>query len=326
MTGVVSAGSLLLWALAAASGLRVETSTPDALCPDLGQVRAAARARLGDIEADGDWDASYALIHRPDGAEAGDVVRLELRDPAGRLRLQRELPRAGESCVSLAQALVVILDAYFRHPTDADELAAAAAPAPLAAARAPVGAAAVTSAPDRFVADLSAGWSSAWGGADRTSPVVALGVRAALLSPVWWAGIEGSWLTSPQSQTVGGASASARSYGLRGFVAHDLVPRSGAGLLVGPEVMVALDHADAAMLRDGARQTRASFGAGARAQLQLRLARPLWLSVLAALDYAPAGWGGAFLIADEASSGETEIFPPSRLRLMVGAGLSWAVF
>jgi hypothetical protein len=113
---------------------------------------------------------------------------------------------------------------------------------------------------------------------------------------------------------------------LRGFITRDLMRRRGAGLLVGPELMVALDRADAAMLRDGARQTRASFGAGLRAQLQLRLARPLWLSVLAALDYAPAGWGGTFLIGDQTASGGTEIFPPSRVRLMVGAGLSWAVF
>ena len=91
--GVVTGPSLLLWALlVGSSGLRVETSTPDALCPDLGQVRAAARARLGDIEADGDWNASYALIHRPDGAEAGDIVRLELHDPAGRLRLRTRAP------------------------------------------------------------------------------------------------------------------------------------------------------------------------------------------------------------------------------------------
>jgi hypothetical protein len=266
----------------------------------------------------------YALIHRPDGAEAGDIVRLELHDPTGRLRLRRELPRAGESCASLAQALVVILDAYFRHPTDADDVVAAA-PAPVART-APVDTAPASPAPDRFVADLSAGWANAWGGADHGSPVLALGVRLALMPPAWWAGLEGSWMTSAQSQTVGVASASARSYGLRGFVARDLVQRSGVGLLVGPEVMVALDHADAATLLDGERQTRARFGAGLRAQLQLRLARPLWLSVLAAFDYAPAGWGGTFLIADQSASGETEIFPPSRVRLMVGAGLSWAVF
>src|SRR4051812_34485164 len=119
MTGLATGAALLFWAVAGGGGLRVDTTTPDALCPDLGQGRAAARARLGDIEADGDWSASYALIHRPDGVDAGDVVRLELHDPTSRLRLRRELPRAGESCASLAQALVVILDAYFRHPTDA---------------------------------------------------------------------------------------------------------------------------------------------------------------------------------------------------------------
>jgi len=129
----------VLWALAAAGGLRVETSTPDALCPDLGQVRAAAQARLGDVEGEGDWRASYGLIHRPDGAEAGDVVRLELRDPGGRLRLRRELPRAGESCAALARAIVVVLDAYFRHPTEPPVPATAARePPPLSAATASV--------------------------------------------------------------------------------------------------------------------------------------------------------------------------------------------
>src|SRR6185436_20802045 len=112
----------MIWApfvgvLAIAGGLQVDTSTPDALCPDIGQVRAAAQARLGDIEAEGAWRASYALIHRPDGAESGDVVRLQLHDPTGRLRLQRDLPRAGESCAALARALVVVLESYFRHPT-----------------------------------------------------------------------------------------------------------------------------------------------------------------------------------------------------------------
>jgi hypothetical protein len=317
MTG----GSLLLWALAATSGLRVDTSTPDALCPDLGQVRAAASARLGDIEANGDWRASYALIHRPDGAEAGDVVRLDLRDPSGRLRLQRELPRAGESCASLAQALVVILDAYFRHPTDTDELAVAA-PTPEAAARASEAPPPAPPPADHLVADVSGGWSSAWGNADRQSPVLALGLRAAL-SRLWWAGVEGSWLTSTQSQTFGTASASLRSYGVRGFIARDLLDRPTTSLLLGPEVLLALDRADASMLTSGARETRASFGAGLRAQLQLRILQALSLSVHATLDYAR--WGGT-LAVEEASSNSTEIFPPSRVRLMVGAGLSWAIF
>ncbi len=324
MTGLGTGGAMLLWALVSGSGLRVETSTPDALCPDLGQVRAAALARLGDIEADGDWNASYALIHRPDGAEAGDVVRLELHDPAGRLRLQRELPRAGESCASLAQALVVILDAYFRHPTDTEELAAAGpAPPPEPVGRAAVVAPAAPPS-ERLVVDLSAGWSGAWRGAERQSPVLALGLRAAL-APLWWAGVEGTWLTSSETQTFGTLSASLSSYGLRGFVARDLLHGAGARLLVGPEVMVGLDRADGGTLLDGTRETRSSFGAGLRAQLRLRLVHALWFSVLATFDYAPGAWGGKVAIRDSQSN-EIEIFPPSRVRLMVGAGLSWAVF
>jgi len=327
MSGLVTGGALLLWALGSGSGLRVETSTPDALCPDLGQVRAAARARLGDIEADGDWNASYALIHRPDGAESGDIVRLTLHDPAGRLRLQRELPRAGESCASLAQALVVILDAYFRHPTDTEELAGPA-PAPEPMARATASAPA-TPPPERLAVDLSAGWLGAWRGADRQSPVLALGLRAAL-APLWWAGIEGTWLTSSVTQTFaspsGNLSASLRSYGLRGFVARDLLHGPRARLLVGPEVMVGLDRADGAMLPAGSRETRSSVGAGVRAQLRLRLVQALWLSVLATLDYMPAAWGGTFAVDDPQSDDTETIFPPSRLRLMVGAGLSWTVF
>ena len=46
-------GALALGLLAAAAGLRVETGTPDALCPDVAQVRAAIEARLGDIEGVG---------------------------------------------------------------------------------------------------------------------------------------------------------------------------------------------------------------------------------------------------------------------------------
>jgi hypothetical protein len=321
MTGLGTGGVLLFWALGSGSGLRVETSTPDALCPDLGQVRAAARARLGDIEAEGDWNASYALIHRPDGVEAGDIVRLTLHDPAGRLRLQRELPRAGESCASLAQALVVILDAYFRHPTDTEELAAPA-PAPEPVVRA--SRLAPPPRPERLVVDLWAGWSGAWSGADRQSPVLALGLRAALV-PRWWAGVEGSWLTSSETQTFGTLSASLQSYGLRGFVARDLLHGASARLLVGPEVMVGLDRADGGTLSESSRETRPSFGAGLRAQLRLRLAQALWLSVLAMIDYAPGAWGGTLAIRDSQSS-PMDIFPPPRVRLMVGAGLSWAAF
>ncbi|HET6148788.1 MAG TPA: hypothetical protein VFH68_14725 [Polyangia bacterium] len=322
----------MIWApfvgvLAMAGGLQVDSSTPDALCPDIGQVRAAAQARLGDIEAEGAWHASYALIHRPDRVQAGDVVRLQLHDPIGRLRLQRDLPRAGESCVALARALVVVLESYFRHPSDDPP-----APAPDRArpARVVVSARAQP-APSaaRLALDLGGGWAGGWSGAEESSPVLAIDVRLRIAPPAWWAGLEGAWLVTQQTQPVSGSSlrASERSFAVRAFVARDLLGGAGRSvLLVGPEAVLALDRADSTMLMDGGARMRASFGAGLRAHFQLALAREVFLGLLAAVDYLPRPWGGSFWVDDPPTGTTTEIFPASRVRLMIGVGLSWAVF
>jgi hypothetical protein len=308
--------------LAVAGSLQVDTSTPDALCPDLGQVREAARARLGDIEAEGAWRASYALIHRPDGQQTGDIVRLQLHDPGGHLRLERDLPRAGESCAALARALVVVLDSYFRHPSDD------AGPAPMArggpartlAAAPPPPAPPAT----RLALDLGGGWAGGRAGSQQSSPLLALGLRLGLAPPAWWIGLEGAWLVSQQTAPVGSARASERSFAVRGFLARDLLGGGGAVLLVGPEAALALDRADGASLPQGAARLRASFGGGLRAHFQLALARQVALGLIAAADYLPAAWSGSFWI--DRSMMQTEIFPASRVRLMIGAGVSWAVF
>jgi hypothetical protein len=327
---------------AAAGGLQVDTSTPDALCPDVGQVREAAQARLGDIEAEGSWRASYALIHRPDRDEAGDVVRLELHDPMGRLRLRRDLPRAGESCAALAGALVVVLDGYFRHPTE--PIAVAPAPTDAAANGPALATRGQPAAPrdTRLALDLTGGWAGGWAGADQSSPLLALGVRVAVPLPAWWAGVEGTWLTAPQTEKPAqDATATLRSYAVRAFFAYDLAhglarevardPGGGGGagriaLLVGPEAVLALDHADGAMLPQGSAGTRPAVGGGARAHLQVAITSQLRLGVLAVLDYLPSAWSGSFLLEQAQPGRFTELFPAPRLRLMIGAGVSWAVF
>jgi hypothetical protein len=310
----------------AAGGLRVETSTPDALCPDLGQVRAAAQARLGDIEGEGVWRASYGLIHRPDGVEAGDVVRLELHDPAGRLRLRRELPRAGESCTALARALVVVLDSYFRHPSEEVSPAPASVPAPAdPTAVSTVSARIVASpTPPRLLLDVAGGWASGWAGGYHASPALILGLRLGVVPAAWSAGIEATALLAAERQTFGAATATLRSYQLRGFFARELLGDGRVTLRAGPEALLAFDRADAGTLLEGASRTRAAFGGGLRVQLQLRLAARILASLLAAIDYAPTAWAGTLLV--ENSSTETEIFPSARARLMVAGGLSWAVF
>jgi len=97
-------------------GLAVETESPDALCPDLATTREAIHNRLGTLALGGEergWTARYTVGHAP--GEAGDFVRLELLDPGGVLRLQRDLPRQDEACATLAQAIALVIERYFRE-------------------------------------------------------------------------------------------------------------------------------------------------------------------------------------------------------------------
>jgi hypothetical protein len=304
---------LALTALVTAGGLRVETGTPAALCPDIGAVRRAVRERLS-VEGGGKWLASYDLVHRPD-AQAGDVVRVELRDPTGRLRLRRDLPRSGESCVALAQAVALVLESFFRAAAAPPVVESTAAPAP-----APARPAALGWGPGL---DVRGAWAVGPSG-----PAVAVdawyGPGAA--SP-WAFGVEGVWMATEQRLTIdlgvsGQATATARSTLFRGWVARRLRVAAPVELLLGPEVVVGIDRIHPTGVPNGTSNVRAAPGAGARAQLRLQLAARVGLSLVAAFDVTPPALAGRFEIDGLAG----EIFPVPTIRLFVGAGLSLALF
>jgi hypothetical protein len=129
---------LLLFALTAAftfsaraegePGLVLETGSPDALCPDLAQARAAVSRRLGALEVAGrrGFRARYTVGHAPEGTPR-DFVRLELFDSEGVRELIRDLPMSGESCSTMAEAIALVLDRHFRG-LSADENAEIAPP------------------------------------------------------------------------------------------------------------------------------------------------------------------------------------------------------
>ena len=121
--------------LALNTGLAVETSTPDALCPPLPLVKSAVADRLESIELSAPWTLHYESIHR----ETGDFVRLELRGPTGAVRLRREFAGYGESCATLAQVMAVVVERYFRsfqaEDSASDASEAATAPPSSAAPR-----------------------------------------------------------------------------------------------------------------------------------------------------------------------------------------------
>jgi hypothetical protein len=307
---------VLLASLASSSGLRVETTTPDALCPELGQVRAAVRARLGAIEAAGEWLASYALVHRPD-ADAGDVVRLELYDPGGRLRLRRDLPRAGESCTAVAQALVVVLDSYFRHPADADAEVGGGGANTSAIAERTAPPAPAPGAPVALAVDVGGAFA-----AGPESPALAIDLRLGLRSG-WTIGLQAAWLVTEQEQRLADVTASLASYAFRGSFTRRLRPGRALDVLVGPEVLYQLDRARIPGASGGTGGLRGGWGAGVRGQLQLRLGPRVGASMFAAADYAPPDLS-AYFEAETVDGAPfmSQIFPPARLRVLFGVGVS----
>jgi len=104
--------STLPFLLLHAGGLVVDTPSPDAFCPALEQTRNVIAARLGTVELEGTWQASYVSVHRAEG----EFVVLSLRDPQGNVRLEREFPVQEGSCVTLSQVIALVLERYFSRP------------------------------------------------------------------------------------------------------------------------------------------------------------------------------------------------------------------
>src|SRR5690242_17602895 len=130
-------------AAAQGEGLRIETGSPDALCPELESTRAAVRRRLGELVVpDGPgFVARYTIGHAPAGTPR-DFVRLELRGSDGLVLLERDLPLEGESCSTMAEVIALVLDRYFRallarEPASGEPPREQAAPARPAAVETP---------------------------------------------------------------------------------------------------------------------------------------------------------------------------------------------
>ena len=314
----MASGSLLLVATVA-GGLHIETGTPDALCPELSQVRAALATRLGDIEGAGVWQARYALVHRPDAG--GDVVRLELRDPEGRLRLERALPRTGTSCTAVGQAMVLLLDAFFRHPTDPGEpgpVAEDAGDAGVVVARAALPPAAPPSTSVGL--GLLGGWT-----AGPSSPALAISATLAF-GAGWHAGLDATWLVSRREQALAvptsDASVATRSGAVRLHAGYRLRLGARAALRLGPEAIVGVDRVVTEGIPGGRSNVRGWGGFGARGELDVAISRAVSLLLVAAADLTPPSWAGEIRFENAADA----LFPPARFRLFAGLGVGVRFF
>jgi len=105
-----------------ASGLTLETGSPDALCPELEATREIVARRLGALVVEGrkGWRARYTIGHTPAG-NPRDFVRLELFNPEGGVELRRDLPIEGDSCRTMSEVIALVLDRYFRGLVAAEQ-------------------------------------------------------------------------------------------------------------------------------------------------------------------------------------------------------------
>jgi hypothetical protein len=283
-------GHVLVTVLAAlTSGLTIETRTPDAHCPDVAATRKAADERLGvlDVAGQGRWKAVYTMVYAP-GTADGNRVHLELFDPQGQRRLERDLPLRGESCAAMAQVLVVVLERYFRDlgsASDPIEPAPRDTPAPTTATPAAVDRrpAAPTSPADanRFVASLTLGPAF-------LSPPAAAAI--ALEGRLWlapWAHVSlgTAWSPVRMEQHVGPAGGVARANFLPVRASLGFGWRFESGYVhLGPDVLVSFDQASTSGVAVPSQNWRMVIGAGAAAGAFFWLRKPWALSIGGAVD------------------------------------------
>jgi hypothetical protein len=270
-------------------GIVVETDSPDAHCPDLHQTREAVNARLGTIQGRG-YRSRYTIVHAP-GEIPRDFVLLELSSADGKVLLRRELP-IGESCASVAEAIALVLDQYFRalvtEETQPDEAATqkrddSAHHADQGIADQNGGKPALSSeqSPPSWLAmlEMSAG---------SFSSSVAAGLRfQSLLSPAWHFGVEVVIPFSDRKEALPeGGEARARSFELAAHLGFG--PELGAVRpYVGPTLFAMLERAYTTSPLENRTQYRLLAGIGAELGLDVRLGER-WRTV------AFAGLGGIF--------------------------------
>jgi hypothetical protein len=303
---------------AGGAGLTVDTDTPEAMCPDLAETRTAVAARVGEIEGAGNWHARYTIVHRP-AHLTGDAVRLELEDSTGTVRLERLLPVTGRSCAAMAEAVAVVLEAYFH---DTVERAATAAAEPTVAEPTPppspppvteIAPPSATAPPDRALAgelELMAGATG--------EGTIAGGVAVGIGGPTWRVGLVVSASPEVHSEQVAasGGSATSRTLEIRlPVILRARRARWSWG--AGPELVLALERATTTSPLDPAPSWRAAPGAGAAGTLSYALTTTVAATIAVDVDATPAAWTRRFEV------GDAEVLSPRTFRGFASAGLSF---
>lgn len=287
---------------------RLDTDTPDALCPELAMTRDAVRKRLGSLDVDGGgtWHGRYSTVHDPTGRR-GDYVRLVIIDPAGVEKAARELPIRGESCATVAQAIALVVDGFFRdlgqapdndvappspnassQPTEvASRTSPEALPVPVQVTQAktqatPISARQVSPKPDprsAFGFSVAGGYESVPGSASGS-----LGLFAAV-TPSWRIDLRFAVPVGDQQQDLRGGKAHLRLFPLRTALTYEGAVWNRLRLFVGPELLLSFEQATTSQVEAGKSGWRAAFGSGIRGGVAYSVLPRITLAAGVSADY-----------------------------------------
>jgi hypothetical protein len=301
--------------------LRVESASPDALCPELGATRAAVKRRLGAFSGPG-WTARYTIGHTPEGSPR-DFVRLELFGPDSTRQLARDLPLEAGACGTMSEVIALVLDRYFRvlegHEPNVPGVSAAPPPAIVAPAESAPAAGSIqdTGTERNGSAGAERGMPSSLSltaGIDQDA-VPALGVRGLVsVSPWLSAGMALLVGLGTRRESLGeGRSATSRAFDLRAHVGWGPTVGDFAAY-IGPSVDFSLERGSGSGLARPYVGYRAQLSPGLDAGVSY-LAASWLLTVSGTLDLTFPALGGRFFVEDR------EVLERDPLRVGIGLGI-----
>ncbi len=313
--------TLVLAGIAAAplSVVVSEAGPPREGCPNLELTQHEVNERLRGHETEGgQWAARYVVTQSSVPGES-EVVRLELSDPEGRVRLRRELAISGEDCSDVAQAIALVLERYFA------ELAAeqtkeseppTAPPAQPSPPRAPP-ARPEPMAPPQSETRLRAGLGGVF-----LAPDSGFGLDLSLrFDHDWWsAGVRGALPPKTRYESVQGGNADLRAWPFRMWFAVDS-RWDGIELSLGPDFLVSLESAKTTGIAESGAGTRLVLGLGAQANLLVSLAGPVDLAFAGGAELTLPLAMSQFLLRES----EREILRPHPIEGFFSAGLAFSL-
>lgn len=299
----------------AAPAISVEVA-PTSACPSAAQIESALGARVGAPRrsADGAW--VVRLASRPEQGAAGSR-RLELRDPAGRTALVRDVPPDDGACEPAADVVALVVERYFRGiGWTANAPLPDAPPAAVA-----VGAPARTAPPGPGRLAL-AGGVAILAGRDRT---VAFPI-AAIVRPRPWLDLAVA-TALPEGErtemlTSGGGTARLAAWPWR-VSAQVAIDRGRFRAGLGPDLLLSFETGRTEQIAVQGGDSRVAVGTGAAGHVSIEilrlLSRPLSLGLGAALHHTLLA--SPFVVENRAG----EVLAPSPWQGLLALDVAWAL-